>query len=275
MEKRMFIFKDKINAAVRKIVLINAGVKAGFLQWQGDKRAKKRSDWRREQRQQEKFNREVSTNPYLQSKSLCNDVFASQSKQIETRNYIIYGLVGLCLLVVFGYIHLASETKIKPIFSIIHGNEVFTVPSSNFDDAKKLQPRLTPMFIKNYIRAIVSVSIDGDVNNRSEMKALAFSQAAAVNKVKQYFEKHNKNVIARKNIVSVSNLTYLPISKHTVEVHWTQTYKNNQTGRFIKSINYLGHFSFYYGKPADSESILRFNPLGLYVKDFTIANTTI
>lgn len=211
------------------------------------------------------FQAALSKNPYLQSKALWNDMYGDLEDKLcrsQRLNMLFLGVIAIALI---GFVIIAGQSKVEPIPFIIHGNEVVTVADTRSRDYQGLQPKLAIYFIKQFIRNVRSVSTDGTMNAVHKIAALSFVKNDAVEILKEFYEKHDPNVVALKFVKDISITSILKVSLDTFNVRWREDWRNNRTGEHVRTKHYIAELKFQFDDPSDNVAILKNNPLGFYI----------
>lgn len=211
------------------------------------------------------FEKAVSNNPYLQSRALWNDMYGSIQIKLENSYRIIFVLSLVILATIIGLVIIGTQTKIKPMPFIVHGDEVLTVSSARSVDFDALKPKLASYFVKNFIRSARSVSVDGEVNANNRILALSFVTDAATHVLKEFYEKNNPNVIARDYVKNITITSVLENSAHSVNIRWREDSRAVRSGEIVQSNRYIAEVTYQYQTPSENIIILRNNPLGLAI----------
>ncbi len=229
------------------------------------KKSAKRSVHRKAITNQRQFEKSLANNPYLQSRALWNDLYGSIQTKLENSYRIIFILSLVILSAIIGLVVIASETKIKPMPFIVHGNEVLTVANANTAEFQSLKPTLAAYFIKQFIRNARAISSDGEANANNKIAALSFTTGEATQVLKEFYEENNPNTIAQQQVKNITITSVLPKSAHTVDIRWREDSRNVHSGERVQTQNYIAHLNYHYQTPPQNEIILRHNPLGLAI----------
>jgi len=213
----------------------------------------------------QKLSRDIKNNPYLQSRTLWNDVFG------QTEKYLHFSL-GLNAVLVLGLIAsaagiviLANQRSIKPYPFIIHGEHVLTSTEESQAAVEHLKPQLANVLAKGFIKNLRRVSIDKHVNYERQMAALAVTNQEALAVTQQYFEKHQIDSIAKKQVNAVKITSSLQNSEHNIVIRWQEIWRTPKTGEVLKQEHYVAEISYQFDTPSTHELVLKYNPLGFYI----------
>lgn len=217
------------------------------------------------------FDKAICNNPYLQSKALWNDVYGDLNQRYLHSRWVQYGLIVIIGLLVIGLIILASETKIRSVPFIVQGDEVLTLHHTLDINDPKLRAQLAPYFAKQFIRAARAVSVDRAVNRTHAMMAYAFVANAAVSVLHDFYKTEQQRHDITQVVNSIVITSVLPLSAHTLEIHWREVWRNANTGEQIKTEHYLAQLTYDYRTSSQNTLVLGDNPLGFYITSLSWA----
>lgn len=125
-------------------------------------------------------------------------------------------------------------------------------------------------FLHSFVEQIRSIPADNEVMKSNMSRATKFLTQQSGNKLKDlYLNDMTQNIIAGKiNRVKVLSVTKIANSDNGYQVRWEEIQPDN--GR--QTINsFTGTFTLT-REPVSDKEVLVDNPLGLFIKDFTIAD---
>lgn len=201
-------------------------------------------------------------NPYLDSRILWNDVYGSLQIKLENSYRIIFYLSLTIALAIVGLIVMGTETKIKPIPFILHGNEVITLNNQNTTAFNDIKPKLSLLLVKDFIRHARNLSIDSAVNANNHISALSTVNGAAEKVLQDFFDAQKAEKNITKNI-SITNV--LRETDHSFEIRWIEETRNSVTGEVINTNNYIAEITYTFESPSSNPIILEHNPLGFVI----------
>ncbi len=194
------------------------------------------------------------------------------SLQIKLQNsYRVSLILAITLVIaIIGIITIAAETKVKPIPFIIHGNEVLTLSEqANLTSAK---PKLAIYFAKQFIRDARTVTSDGDANAEHVIGAYSLTSGAATEVLKDFYKRHQPDVIARHLVKSIVITSMLQKSAHTLDMRWREVSRDINSGNVVHTVNYIAEISYVFKTPSQNETIVKHNPLGFYITELSWSN---
>ncbi len=242
----------------------------GKLQKNREQKAKTLLEHKKtEAKTRKKYQEALERNPYLQSKALWNDMYGSVQTKLENSYRIIMLLSAVIVVAIIGFVIVSSQTKVKPMPFIVHGNDILTVDQSQSGDFKRLKPKLAYYFAKHFIRDARSVSVDGDVNANNRISALSFVTGASVPVLNDFYQKNDPNRIANTYVKNIHITNVLRLSANTLDVRWQEIWRNVRSGELMRTKNYLAQLTYHYNTPSENTLILRNNPLGFDITNLS------
>ncbi len=205
------------------------------------------------------------TNPYLQSKSLWNDMYGDVQTKLENAYRIIFILSLVIGVAIVGFILIAGEVKVKPIPFVIHGDEVVTLNATNVSDSQAIQTQLANYFVKQFIRDSRSVSVDSDVNQNQEIAAYSFVSGAATKTLTDFYEKYVPKEIASSHVKSVHITSVLRSSRQSFDIRWDEETRKVETGELVETKHFIAQITYQYQLPSGDAVVLRNNPMGFQI----------
>lgn len=216
-----------------------------------------------------RFQKELSKNPYLQSKALWNDMYGDLEHRYRKNQLIIIILTAVIALAMIGLIIVAGEIKVKSVPFVIHGNELITITDEAKSDFQSIQPKMAIYFAKQFIHDARSVSVDADINIKHKIASFSLVTGAAMQILKDFYEKNDPNIAALHQTKDIEITSILPQSARTLSIRWKENTRDMHSGEIVKIENYIADISYQYTKPSDNETILKNNPLGFYITYFS------
>jgi len=208
---------------------------------------------------------DIKNNPYLQSRILWNDVFGQTEKYLHFSLGLNAVLVLGLAVSVAGTVILANQRSIKPYPFIIHGEHVLTSTEESQAAVEHLKPQLANVLAKGFIKNLRRVSTDKHVNRERQMAALAVTNQEALAVTQKYFQQHQTDKIAKKQVNDVKITSSLQSSEHTMVIRWQETWRAPNTGEVLKQEHYVAEIVYQFDTPSTHELVLKHNPLGFYI----------
>ncbi|MBK2270170.1 VirB8 family type IV secretion system protein [Francisella philomiragia] len=211
-------------------------------------------------------------NPYIGVNAALSSLAYEYTKISQKDKKISRVFMTLTAIFFCSTMYLATTVKTKPfIVGMNQNGQVFDLNSSikNIKNSD-LQNRLALFYANKFIKDVISVSPDGDVNNQNQEAAYATVRGAASNALREYYRQNDPRKIAEKYTVSYDMNYILPLSQNTIKVDWTQTTRNSKTNAVVSSQKYVAEITYKWDKRSGNELIQTLNPLGFYVDSVTI-----
>jgi len=166
---------------------------------------------------------------------------------------------------VAGTVMLANQRSIKPYPFIIHGEHVLTSTEESQAAVEHLKPQLANVLAKGFIKNLRRVSTDKHVNRERQMATLAVTNQEALAVTQKYFQQHQADKIAKKQVNDVKITSSLQSSEHTMVIRWQETWRTPNTGEVLKQEHYVAEVMYQFDTPSTHELVLKHNPLGFYI----------
>lgn len=200
-----------------------------------------------------------SDNPYLQSRAMWNDLYGDVQTRLENAYRIILLLAVVIVIAIIGMVTMASQSRVQPYLTVLHGNEMLTVHDAHSSDFHTLKPLLAQMQAKQFIRQARSYSVDAQVNRQQLINAYSHALGPAVSWLKsQVRESHS-------SLTQVFIETVLLKSDKTLDIRWREQTLHRKTGEVITTQHYSAELTYrFQPEQADSE-LSEQNPLGFFI----------
>lgn len=206
--------------------------------------------------------KQMADNPYLQSRTLWQDVYGSSEKRSQ-QWYITTVILGITLsIAVIGMIMLATRSTIKPYPILLRGEEIIAVHDTIDASFNELKPKLAIHFAKEFLRNVRTLTLDKNENTRKHIAALSFTQGQATHVVKDYLDQTPQ---ASKQSTTIAITSILRDSAKSFTIRWKETtYPSNVTLLSHKR-RYVAHLNYDFRSQPSSDSMAKTNPLGFYI----------
>lgn len=203
----------------------------------------------------------VSHNPYLQSRSLWNDMYGSIQVKLQNAYRIIFILAVVIIVLALSLVVVSGRSHIKPYLVVLKGNDVLTVNEFSSPDFNRLQSKLAVILAEQFLVNARAWSSDRAVNQSNHIKALSVVSNEATKILKTYFANAKDSVVSRQILIH----TVLLKSPHTLDLRWQEILRDNQSGELLGQQDYSAQITFMFNDPHLSEQQKAFNPLGFYI----------
>lgn len=181
----------------------------------------------------------------------------------------VIGVVGMAMaLIGFGYgLYQSSTTKLVPY--IVEVDQLGNAVSGGFaQQIEYADPRVVRATLAGFVASFRSVTPDAVVQKQyiDRTYALLRTGDPSTEKINAWFRTNSPFERARALTVATEVTSVVPLSSTSFQIDWTE-YERDRQGRdlAVKRYRGIGHVRLI---PPQDESIIRLNPIGLYLKDF-------
>ncbi|MCO5164699.1 MAG: conjugal transfer protein TrbF [Mesorhizobium sp.] len=206
-------------------------------------------------------------NPYLAARHEWNERYGSAIH--AARSWKIVGVTGMLMAVIgFGYaLYLSTQVKLVPY--IVEVDRLGTAVQAGFpQQIEYADPRVVRATLGSFIASFRSVTPDTVVQKQYIDRTYALLRTAdpATEKINNWFRGNSPFDRARTMTVSIEATSIVPLSNQTYQVDWTE-YERDRQGKELATRRFRGIATVTLTPPQD-ESVIRLNPIGLYLTDF-------
>ena len=204
-------------------------------------------------------------NSYLESRALWNDVYGSIQTKLENSYRIIFYLCIAIIIAIIGLVIVASESKIKPMPFVLHGDDIISLNAQNSASFSSMKPTLSLILAKDFIRHVRSHSSDQTVDANNHVAALSSVTGSASKTLQDYFLLESANAANAQTTKNISVTSVLRESKNAFEIRWKEEARNAQSGDVINTAQYIADITYTFNAPSSNPIILQNNPLGFVI----------
>lgn len=209
----------------------------------------------------------VPDNPYLAARQEWNERYGSAIH--AARSWKIVGVTGMLMAVIgFGYaLYLSTQVKLVPY--IVEVDRLGTAVQAGFpQQIEYADPRVVRATLGSFVASFRSVTPDTVVQKQyiDRTYALLRTSDPATEKINNWFRGNSPFDRARSTTVSIEATSIVPLSNQTYQVDWTE-YERDRQGKELATRRFRGIATVTLTPPQD-ESVIRLNPIGLYLTDF-------
>lgn len=206
-------------------------------------------------------------NPYLAARQEWNERYGSAIH--AARSWKIVGVTGMLMAVIgFGYaLYLSTQVKLVPY--IVEVDRLGTAVQAGFpQQIEYADPRVVRATLGSFVASFRSVTPDTVVQKQyiDRTYALLRTSDPATEKINNWFRGNSPFDRARTMTVSIEATSIVPLSNQTYQVDWTE-YERDRQGKELATRRFRGIATVTLTPPQD-ESVIRLNPIGLYLTDF-------
>jgi type IV secretory pathway TrbF-like protein len=208
-----------------------------------------------------------SENPYLAARQEWNERYGSYTRAAAA--WRVIGIASLTMAVIgFGYA-LFQSTQIRLVPYIVEVDQLGTAVAGGFpQQIEYADPRVVRATLGGFVASFRSVTPDAAVQKQYVDRTYALLRTGdpATEKVNAWFRSNSPFERARTTTVAIEVTNIVPLSTQSFQVDWTE-YERDRQGREIAVRRFRGIAAVTLTPPQD-ESVIRLNPIGLYLKDF-------
>ncbi len=208
--------------------------------------------------------KENTENPYLRSRAIWEELYGSLSTRLNNSYRMNVALVLMLTLSIYGSIHIASQSKIKPYLTVLHGDTPLTISDFKTPEFGKLKSKIAPVAARKFIKDIRSISQDNAVNLERLINALSAVNTSVSQQLKPYLTRRNSYI--KDNLANnIKIRSVLLKTSHTIVVRWHEQTINLQSGQVTNNQNYTADLTYQFQEKTQDTMISRHNPLGFTI----------
>lgn len=206
--------------------------------------------------------------PFLAARREFASAFGDLAKGKRNWQVVAFSLLALLAVVTLAYVRLAAGARVVPyIVEVDKFGQVTAVAPAT--ELKAPEPRLIASQLADFIRSIRTVLPAAAAAAQREMlaRAYAFTTADAAGFLNSYFSdpKHDPRVLGSTLSREVAVTSVLQVPKSPAwTVRWTETDTPAHAGGPPRTTAWEGYLVVTL-MPPTSESVVRSNPLGVYI----------
>lgn len=206
-------------------------------------------------------------NPYLAARQEWNERYGSYV--MAARAWRIVGMTSLLMAVIGFSYALYQSTQVKLVPYIVEVDKLGTAASAGFpQQIEYADARVVRATLGSFVNNFRSVTPDTVVQKQyiDRTYALLRTSDPATEKINAWFRGNSPFDRALTTTVAVEITNIVPLSNQTYQVDWTEFQRDRQ-GKELVTRRYRGIATVTLTPPQD-EAVIRFNPIGLYLRDF-------
>lgn len=160
--------------------------------------------------------------PYLSGRREWNERYGSYIAHARTWQIVAVCSMGLSAVLAFSLVNVANQAKVQPFVVQVDklGEAVAVRPA---DVAYIADERIVRFQVANFIKNARSITPDRVVQKRWLDSVYAVSSPSGATFLNDYYRQNDPFEKGKTSLVSVDNLTALPLSDKTWQVTWTET----------------------------------------------------
>lgn len=223
--------------------------------------------------------KEGNTSPYLDEQIKFSSNIAASQQMIRICVTVMFISLFIVVVVIASWVYLARQPSVQPYIV-----EVSALKEARWGGAMPAVPvndqRVAQKATMDWIQALSVVSVDANLQGdfiRYVYSMLKPDEPARV-KVDAFYTNSASNPfeLAKDFLISVSVESVIPLTPYSSEagkvstwqVDWVQNVINRE-GKPISSQKYRATVHIYLDAPPQGQNI-RFNPIGFYIRDYSI-----
>lgn len=206
-------------------------------------------------------------NPYLAARQEWNERYGSYVS--AARSWRIVGITGMLMAVIGFSYALYQSTQVKLVPYIVEVDRLGTAASAGFpQQIEYADARVVRATLGSFVSNFRSVTPDAVVQKQyiDRTYALLRTSDPATEKINAWFRGNSPFDRALTMTVAIEVTNIVPLSNQSYQVDWTEFQRDRQ-GKELGTRRYRGIATVTLTPPQD-ETVIRFNPIGLYLKDF-------
>lgn len=220
---------------------------------------------------------EDQTNPYLNEQNKYSSLAAAKTALVRTWQLIGLFSLFLVAIAIGSVTYLGNQAQFKPYIVEVDSLGDVRV-AAVLNEATRADERIIRKALADWITALYTVTVDTNLQGnyiRFVYSMLGTSDPARA-KVDAFYQDPLTNPFntAEAALINVQIHSVLPLTNNSWQVDWTQVVSDKEGG-IKQTTRYRATVVFYVGKPPSNDSgsindaVLN-NPLGYYIKDFSI-----
>jgi len=206
-------------------------------------------------------------NPYLAARLEWTERYGSYVS--AARAWRLVGSLAMGMAVIGFTFGLYQASTIKLVPYIVEVDQLGTAVSAGFaQQIEYADARVVRATLASFVSSFRSVTPDAVVQKQyvDRTYALLRSGDPSTEKINAWFRTNSPFERARIQTVAIEVTNVVPLSDQSFQIDWSE-YERDRQGRELAVRRYRGvaHVTL---TPPQDESVIRLNPIGLYLKDF-------
>ena len=209
----------------------------------------------------------IPDNPYLAARQEWTERYGSYVRAASA--WRLVGIVSLSLATLSTGYALYQSTEVKLVPYIVEVDKLGSAVNAGFPaQIEYADPRVVRASLAAFVTNFRSVTPDAVVQKQyiDRTYALLRTSDPATEKVNNWFRSSSPFDKAKTATVAIEVNNVVPLSGQSFQIDWTE-YERDRKGKEVAMRRFRGVASVVLIPPQD-ESVIRLNPIGLYLKDF-------
>lgn len=206
-------------------------------------------------------------NPYLAARQEWTERYGSYVRAASA--WRLVGVTSLCLAFVSTSYALYQSNQVKLVPYVIEVDKLGSAVNAGFPaQIEYADPRVVRAAIAGFITNFRSVTPDAVVQKQyiDRTYAMLRTTDAATEKVNGWFRSSSPFDKAKTATVAIEVNNVVPLSTQSFQIDWTE-FERDRKGKEVATRRFRGVATVVLIPPQD-ESVIRLNPIGIYLKDF-------
>ena len=206
-------------------------------------------------------------NPYLAARQEWTERYGSYVRAASA--WRLVGIVSLSLATLSTGYALYQTTKVKLVPYIVEVDKLGSAVNAGFPaQIEYADSRVVRSTLAAFVTNFRSVTPDAVVQKQYIDRTYALLRTAdpATEKVNNWFRSSSPFDKAKTATVAIEVNNVVPLSSQSFQIDWTE-YERDRKGKEVATRRFRGIANVVLIPPQD-ESVIRLNPIGLYLKDF-------
>ena len=206
-------------------------------------------------------------NPYLAARQEWTERYGSYVRAASA--WRLVGIVSLSLATLSTGYALYQSTEVKLVPYIVEVDKLGSAVNAGFPaQIEYADPRVVRASLAAFVTNFRSVTPDAVVQKQyiDRTYALLRTSDPATEKVNNWFRSSSPFDKAKTATVAIEVNNVVPLSAQSFQIDWTE-YERDRKGKEVATRRFRGIANVVLIPPQD-ESVIRLNPIGLYLKDF-------
>ena len=206
-------------------------------------------------------------NPYLAARQEWTERYGSYVRAASA--WRLVGIVSLSQATLSTGYALYQSTEVKLVPYIVEVDKLGSAVNAGFPaQIEYADPRVVRASLAAFVTNFRSVTPDAVVQKQyiDRTYALLRTSDPATEKVNNWFRSSSPFDKAKTATVAIEVNNVVPLSGQSFQIDWTE-YERDRKGKEVATRRFRGIANVVLIPPQD-ESVIRLNPIGLYLKDF-------
>lgn len=206
-------------------------------------------------------------NPYIAARQEWTERYGSYVKAASA--WRLVGVTSLCLAFVSTCYALYQSNQVKLVPYIVEVDKLGSTVNAGFPaQIEYADPRVVRSALAGFVANFRSVTPDAVVQKQYIDRTYAMLRTSdpATERINNWFRSNSPFDKAKTATVAIEVNNVVPLSAQSFQIDWTE-YERDRKGKEVATRRFRGVATMVLIPPQD-ESVIRLNPIGIYLKDF-------